>query len=200
MKQVFKANQFDQICLSNKYSPLEGIKDLSSSLNESDINFKSKYAKKRVNKRLSEQYQPTFLSSKYVQRYTKVKQHETRNPCDINGLEIELMKKIRSSPNLNGNLRSNINSHIEYLEKQNAGLGSKNDFDISCTNDLKLKGGAKHLKLKTFNSDNIDVNIALNLFRSTNILGQFIKTFKIRFGGSGLGTPVYECVSSTGFY
>ena len=155
MKQVFKANQFDQICLSNKYSPLERIKDLSASLNDSDINFKSKYAKKRVNKRLCEQYQPTFLSSKYVQRYSKVKQHETRNPTDINGLEIELMKKIRSSPNLNGNRMSNINSHIEYLEKQNA--GSKNDFDISSTNDLKLKGGAKNLKLKTFNSENIEL-------------------------------------------
>ena len=173
MKRVFKAHQFDQICLSNKYSPLDGIKDLPASSIDSDINSKPKYSKKRVNKRLSTQYQPTFLLPNGVQRYPKNKQHGTRNPTDINGLEIELMKKIRSSPNLNENQMSNINSHIKYLEQQNDGLGSKSEFNVLKTNDLKLKGGAKHMKLKTFNSVNTNLNIALNLLRSTNILGQF---------------------------
>lgn len=125
MKRVFKAHQFDQICLSNKYSPLDGIKDLPASSIDSDINSKPKYSKKRVNKRLSTQYQPTFLSPNHVQRYPKYKQRGTKNPTNINSLEIELMKKIRSSPNLNENQMSNINSHIKYLEQQNDGLGSK---------------------------------------------------------------------------
>ena len=57
---------------------------------------------------------------------------------------------------------SNIDSHIEYLEKQNAGLEIKNDFDISSINDLKLKGGAKHLKLKSFNSVNTPTGASTN--------------------------------------
>ena len=119
MKQVFKTIQFDQICLSNKYSPLDGIRDVSCSIKNSDINFKTQYTKKRVNKRLSVQYQPTFLSPKYVQRYSKFKQPGKGNPTDINGLELDLMKKIKSSPNLNENLVSSVNSHIEYLKKNN---------------------------------------------------------------------------------
>ena len=123
---------------------------------------------------MSVQYQPTFLSPKYVQRYSKFKQPGKGNLTDINGLELDLMKKIKSSPNLNENLVSSVNSHIEYLKKQqHAGVGSESELDISSKNDLKLKGGAKHLKLKKFNSAYSNLNIALNLIRSSNILGQF---------------------------
>ena len=74
---------------------------------------KNKLTKKKVNKRLNE-YQPTWLSSpNQVQSYRRCKEHITRNPVDINDLEIATMKKIRTNPNLGEGLLSSIDSHIE---------------------------------------------------------------------------------------
>ena len=82
---------------------------------------KTKSTKKKVNKRLNE-YQPTWLSSpNQVQSYRRCKGHKIRNPVDINDLEIAAMKKIRTNPNLGKGLLSNIDSHIEWLEKKNMG-------------------------------------------------------------------------------
>ena len=88
------------------------------------------------------------------------------------------MKKIRANPNLGEGLLSNIDSHIEWLEKRHVRIASKIEVNTCSTNDLKLKGGAKQLKIKTFNPTHA-LNLlrsthALNLLRSTHIFGQFM--------------------------
>ena len=109
---------------------------------------KTKTTKKKVNKRFNE-YQPTWLSSpKEVQSYQRSKGHKTRNPVDINDLEIATMKKIRKNSNLGEGLLFNIDSHIEWLEKRHINIASKSEVNTCSTNDLKLMSGAKQLKIK----------------------------------------------------
>ena len=180
-KNVYNTSNYNQICLSNKYSPLSSLETIDNAIEISD-SFKSsaihesktKFTQKRVNKRSSE-YTPTWMSAtKEAKCYPRYQGPFKRNPIDINALEISAMRKIKASPHLSGALMSNIDSHIEYLEKQGVGVESNSKDSINCKNDLKLKGGAKLLKMKTFNSVNADLNTALNLLRSTNVFGQFM--------------------------
>ena len=177
-KKVCNTSNDDKICLSNRYSPLSSLETKDNAIEtfkDSAIHeSKTNYTKKKVNKRLSE-YMPTWMSSpKEAKSHSRCKGPVKRNPIDINDLELSTMRKIKASPHLSGALLSNINSHIDYLEKRHVGVESKSKDNVYCTNDLKLKGGAKPLKMKIFNSVHADLNTALNLLRSTNVLAQFM--------------------------
>ena len=168
MLKTFHKN-YNTIAITNRYSPLESIESFQQA-HTSNLVSKPKCAGRKVNKRQS-QYTPTWLLPQQFGPKSIPKQFSSRQPNNINDLEIAQMNKIKDrSQNLSSEMRTSVNKHIGYLSSRYSDYESfqcclKESPDVS-----KLKGGAKSVKPKTFKAKDNVLNSALNFLRSTQLL------------------------------
>ena len=171
-KQLLNTVPRHQICLLNKFAPLEVIEKSPESIKVTSMDkLSSTSVKKKVNKRFT-QYQPTWLSSpKQAKLYPRNKQSTSKKLVDINALEMETMKKIQLNPHLSEYQRVAVSNMINCIQKDDAAAGNICVSSLSENKALKLNGGGKTIKI--FNSKNDNVNNSLHVLRSSKFFSLF---------------------------